>query len=224
MRAKIKRHWAKNFYDLMSWRFTEEEKEIYDLLERKANKEIFLHNFNESNIDFEFSEFEKTKKYTLDISFFEHLFIPIYNIPVNIVEDTEETEETEEDIIWPYEEDYNHLDNPYDTKTNEKFYNFFEKYKSHLILFWVIVIFVLLWLNYTYQVKQQEIEKAKTELRLKDKYEILTDLDNDLNSKIDEELRSQEKIKKDLAKSIEKIKNFKAQKEKNLNDKIQLTN
>ena len=54
MRAKIKRHWAKNFYDLMSWRFTEEEKEIYDLLERKSNKEIFLHNFNESNIDFEF--------------------------------------------------------------------------------------------------------------------------------------------------------------------------
>lgn len=221
MRAKIKRHWASNFHNLMSWRFTEEEKEIYDLLERKANKEIFLHNFNESNIDFEFSEFEKTKKYTLDISFFEHLFTPIFDIPVNIIEDNEETEE---DIIWPYEEDYNNLDNPYDTKTNEKFYNFYKKYKSHLILFWVIVIFILLWLNYNHQVKQQEIEKAKTELRLKDKYEILTDLDNDLNSKIDEEFRNQEKIKKDLAKSIEKIKNFKAQKEKNFNDKIQLTN
>ena len=221
MRAKIKRHWASNFHNLMSWRFTEEEKEIYDLLERKANKEIFLHNFNESNIDFEFSEFEKTKKYTLDISFFEHLFTPIFDIPVNIIEDTEETEE---DIIWPYEEDYNNLDNPYDTKTNEKFYNFYKKYKSHLILFWVIVIFILLWLNYNHQVKQQEIEKAKTELRLKDKYEILTDLDNDLNSKIDEELRNQEQIKKNLTKSIEKIKNFKAQKEKNLNDKIQLTN
>lgn len=214
MRAKIKRHWAKNFYDLMSWRFTEEEKEIYDLLERKANKEIFLHNFNESNIDFEFSEFEKTKKYTLDISFFEHLFTPIYNIPVNIVEDIEDTEETKEDIIWSYKEYYNETEKE----------TFYEKYKSHLILFWVIVIFVLLWLNYNYQVKQQEIEKAKTELRLKDKYEILTDLESKIDLEMDKEFRNQEKIKKDLAKSIEKIKNFKAQKEKNLNDKIQLTN
>ena len=126
----------------------------------------------------------------------------------------EESEETEEDIIWTYKEYYNEIEKE----------TFYEKYKSHLILFWVIVIFVLLWLNYNYQVKQQEIEKAKTELRLKDKYEVLTDLDNQIDLKIDEELRKQEQIKLDLANSYEKVKNLKAQKDQNFNNKLKLTN
>lgn len=135
-----------------------------------------------------------------------------------------QSEETEEEIVWPYEEDYNNLDNPYDTKTNEKFYTFVSKYKSHLILLWFILLFICIWINYNYQVKQKQVEKQKQELLIKDKYQVLTDLDNDLNLKIDEELKDQEQLKKDLANSYQKVKNLKAQKEQNFNNKLKLTN
>ena len=213
MKATIKKQWSDKFYALMSWRFTQEEQEIYDLLERKSSKEIFLHNFDKWDLFFEFSEFEKSKKYRLDMSFFEHLFTPIFEIPVKIIENNEETEE---DIIWPYDEETEEVEEIKET--------FFTKYKSHLILLWFIILFVFIWFNYSYQTKQQEIEKAKTEIRLKDKYEVLTDLDNQIDLKTNEELRKQEQIKLDLKNSYEKVKNLKAQKEQNFNDKINLTN
>ena len=142
-----------------------------------------------------------------------------------------ESEEDEDEIIWPFDEDYNYSDNPYDIKTNEKFYTFVSKYKSHLILLCFILLFICIWINYNYQVKQKQIENQKQELLIKDKYQVLTDLDNDLNLKIDEELKNQEQIKKnqeqlkkDLANSYQKVKNLKAQKDQNFNNKLKLTN
>lgn len=216
MKATVKRNWADNFNNYMSWRFTQEEQEIYDLLKRRSEKEIVLHNFDKWAETFEFSEFEKYKKYRLDMSFFEHLFTPIFEIPVKIIKDNEETEE---EIIWPYDEEVEEVEE------TEKVPFYKNKF---LVKIWVIILIVLflIWLFFKYvsDEKAKQIEKQKQELLIKDKYQVLTDLDNDLNLKIDEELRKQEQIKLDLANSYEKVKNLKAQKEKNLNDKIKLTN
>ena len=144
-----------------------------------------------------------------------------YSIPLELVDwlelEKEEDEETEE----------LQLDENQNKPISKKWL---------FVFIWIVIIIssLLIW-NYFYNKNQEEIKLAKQEIekqeKLTDKYSAITLIESDVDKSLDQELRNQEEIKKEinnknkeLQKSYNKVKDLKLQKEALLNKKINLTN
>lgn len=124
-------------------------------------------------------------------------------IPVRIVEEEQEQEVFEEE-------------------EEEEKRSFFKQ----IIIWWIIILGILGIVFYNqHLIKQQnEVQKIKEEIKILDKYESYTLLDNDLDLEIDKTLKKQEELKKQLQENYKIIKELTIQKENILKAKINLTN
>lgn len=179
----------------------------------KENALVFLTNleaeqfiqdnlYNEIKVTWTHNEFfivdKWWEKILIDKSCFESEKI---EIPVRIID----TEENTENIATESE----------DIRSNKTFNIFLWGLTWFLILLWII------WFFYKERQIQENIKKE--EIKILDKYETYTLLDNDLDKEIDNTLRQQEELKKQLQENYKKIKDLKKQKENILNSKINLT-
>ena len=131
-----------------------------------------------------------------------------FKIPIILVEEKQEEileEKQEEEIL----------------ETTNFFQNIDKDYVVYWIMILIVIIFIGIWINNQYtKTNIQEIPKVV--IQEKTPWEMLSDRETLINKKIDYELYLQKKMRDDIKKSIEKVKEYDQQKNEIKKQKIEI--